>query len=248
MSKLDLATYGGRLRDLGYAGGIVDQNYARITTLVNESATAIDFGVAVARGAADNTCKPPAADSDEIVGISVAHRIKPSAADGTVAYAKNDAVPVAEEGRVYCVAGENVTRGDKVVNITATGKLGTAATALAAASAAKAGNTGTGVMTLDANTPVLAGAQLGVYKVACVTAAANGGTFEVFDPHGSSLGRVAVGATFANQIKFAIDDGEADFVVGDEIDVTLSGRVPVPHATWETTTAAGSIGVVKINR
>jgi hypothetical protein len=250
MSKPDLSTYGGRLRDLGYAGELVDQNYGRIISKTNEGATAIDFGVAVARGAADATCKAPAADTDEIIGIAVRHAIRPASGDGnnTVNYAQYDTVPVLEEGYIYAVPSENVTRGDKVVNITATNKLGTAAIAAAAARAAKAGNTGDGVMTLDATTPVLSGAQLGVYKAVCITAASNGGTFRVSDPLGNVLGDVAVGATFANQIKFAIADGSADFIVGDEIDVTVSGRVVVPRATWETSTTANTVGIVKINR
>ena len=48
MSKPDLSTYGGRLRDLGYAGQIVDTNPATIESKTNEAATAIDYGIAVA--------------------------------------------------------------------------------------------------------------------------------------------------------------------------------------------------------
>lgn len=87
--------------------------------------------------------------------------------------------------------------------------------------AAAAGNTGTGVFTIDATTPVLAGAKNGVYRVVCDAVAANGGEFEVFDPKGISIGRVAVGATFATEIKFAIADGGTDFTVGDAFNVTV---------------------------
>lgn len=82
--------------------------------------------------------------------------------------------------------------------------------------------TDNGVLTLDATTPKLANAQAGAYKVKCITAATNGGTFEVFDPKGNSLGIVAVGATFANQIKFAIADGATDFVAGDLFTITIA--------------------------
>ncbi|CAB3759409.1 head decoration protein [Paraburkholderia solisilvae] len=88
--------------------------------------------------------------------------------------------------------------------------------------AAKAGNSGNGVFTLDAITPLVANAQLGVYVVRCTVAAVNGGTFRVFDPSGDVLGDVAVGTTFNDQIKFFIGDGSTDFVVGDEFDVTVS--------------------------
>ncbi len=93
----------------------------------------------------------------------------------------------------------------------------------AAASAAKAGgNTGDGTLTLDAVTPVLAGAKSGVYTVRCIAAAANGGVFRVENPDGFVLGDVAVGATFADDVKFAIADGAADFVVGDGWDITVA--------------------------
>lgn len=89
------------------------------------------------------------------------------------------------------------------------------------AAAAAAGNTGNGTITLDAVTPVLEGAQNGVYSAVCIAIAVNGGTFEVFDPLGVVIGRVAVGATFANQIKFVIADGAVDFVAGDAFNITV---------------------------
>ncbi|MHB0973949.1 MAG: structural cement protein Gp24 [Thiobacillus sp.] len=125
MSKPDLSTYGGRLRDLGYAGQIVDTNPATIESKTNEAATAIDFGAAVARGAADDTCKAPAADGDKIIGISVRHAIRPADSSGNVTYAQKDSVPIMRSGYVYATAYENATRGDGVISVTAqSGKLG----------------------------------------------------------------------------------------------------------------------------
>lgn len=159
MSKPDLSSYGGRLRDLGYAGQIVDTNPTTIESKTNEAATAIDFGVAVARGAADDTCKAPAADGDKIIGISVRHAIRPADASNNVTYAQRDSVPILREGYVYAVAFENATRGDGVISVTAqNGKLGSTT-----------------------------GGAAGV------------------------------------------------------------GRVAVPGATWETTTTAGQIGIIRIN-
>lgn len=83
------------------------------------------------------------------------------------------------------------------------------------------GNTGTGTLTLDANTPVLAGRQAGVYQVRCTATAVNGGTFSVTSPSSEALGTVAVGSTFSSQIKFTIADGGSDFVVGDGFDITV---------------------------
>lgn len=82
--------------------------------------------------------------------------------------------------------------------------------------------TGNGAMTLDATTPLLAGAKQGAYTVTCITAASNSGTFRVEDPNGVVLGDVAVGATFADQIKFVIADGATDFIVGDKFTVTVA--------------------------
>ncbi len=92
----------------------------------------------------------------------------------------------------------------------------------ATAAAKSGGNTGDGVFTIDATTPILAYAKAGIYTVRCIAAAANGGTFRVTDPYGNVLGDVAVGSTFANQIKFVIADGTTDFIVGDGFDVTIA--------------------------
>lgn len=92
----------------------------------------------------------------------------------------------------------------------------------ASAAAKTGGNTGDGTLTLDATTPILGYAIPGIYIVRCIAAATNGGTFRVTDPKGKVLGDVAVGATFANQIKFLIADGETDFAVGDGFDVTIA--------------------------
>jgi len=100
------------------------------------------------------------------------------------------------------------------------------------AAAKSGGNTGNGVFTIDATTPKLAGAKVGVYTVRCIAAATNSGTFRVTDPNGLVLGDVAVGATFADRIKFAIADGSTDFIVGDGFDVTI---------------AAGSLKITPLN-
>lgn len=87
--------------------------------------------------------------------------------------------------------------------------------------AADASNTGNGVFTLDVTTPVLAGAKDGIYRVVNDLVAVNSGEFVVFDPDNIEIGRVAVGATFSNQIKFVIADGATDFTIGDAFSVTV---------------------------
>lgn len=84
------------------------------------------------------------------------------------------------------------------------------------------GNTGNGTLTMDATTPVRAGAKVGVYQVRLITAATDAGTFRVSDPDGIVIGDVAVGATFDNDVKFASADGATDFIVGDGFDITVA--------------------------
>lgn len=94
---------------------------------------------------------------------------------------------------------------------------------ITATSAAKSGgNTGNGALTMDATNPVLGTPKRGVWTVRCIAAAANSGTFRVEDPDGNVRGDVAVGATFADGIKFAIADGATDFIVGDGFDITVA--------------------------
>lgn len=116
---------------------------------------------------------------------------------------------------------------------------------LGAASETHAGNTGNGAMTLDVTTPVLANAQAGVYTVKCTGAATNSGTFRVFDPLGDVLGDVVVGGTFADQIKFVIADGSADFIVGDTFLVTVaagSGKyIPAVYGALDGTGVGAAI-------
>ncbi len=114
---------------------------------------------------------------------------------------------------IILLTGQNLTRG---------ALLGRIATGGATAAAKSGGNTGNGTITMDATTPVLAGAKTGVYRATVITAAANGGTFRVEDPDGNVLGDVAVGGTFADDIKFVIADGSTDFIVGDAFDITVA--------------------------
>ena len=117
---------------------------------------------------------------------------------------------------ITLLSGENRARGTVLGKIT----LG------AASSAAKSGgNTGNGTLTMDATTPILARAKVGVYQVRFIAAATNNGTFTVTDPDGVNLGQVIMSGgagTFANRIKFAIADGATDFIVGDGFDVTIA--------------------------
>lgn len=127
---------------------------------------------------------------------------------------------------IVAEAGHTQTRDTAVIALSQTIVVGQVlgrriAGTVTSSVAADAGNTGNGVFTIDGTTPVAAGARDGVYRVINDLVAANGGEFQVFDPEGVEIGRVAVGATFNNQIKFSIADGATDFTIGDAFSVTV---------------------------
>jgi hypothetical protein len=142
-------------------------------------------------------------------------------------YFSRDAMTVALNQNI--AAGQIVGATDVIASTTAT-------------ATADAGNTGNGTITMDASTPVLAGAQDGTYRVVCIAVATNAGTFEVFDPKGAAIGRVAVGATFSNQIKFVIADGATDWAAGDAISIAVGVEALNDRQVkaWDVTATDGS--------
>ena len=107
----------------------------------------------------------------------------------------------------------------------------------ATAAAKTGGNTGDGTLTLDATTPILAGAKVGVYKVRVIRAAiaAVGTTpavpamqalVELKDPDGNTLEvfdlPTTPGITISNQLKFAMIEGATPFALGDGFDITIA--------------------------
>jgi hypothetical protein len=119
--------------------------------------------------------------------------------------------------------------------------LGSVFSAATAASAVKASgaNTGNGTLTLDATTPVLAGAKAGVYTVRMTAAT----TYEVRDPSGVVLGEAATAATFADRLKFVVAAGGTAFVAGDGFDITVSALASKYVAYDETATTGGQFAV-----
>jgi hypothetical protein len=86
--------------------------------------------------------------------------------------------------------------------------------------AAVAGNTGNGVagaVTLGHR------AKLGVYRLTCIAAAANAGTFKIEDPDGYRLAQdLTVGVAYVSEhLNLTIADAAPDFVVGDKFTVTV---------------------------
>lgn len=113
-------------------------------------------------------------------------------------------------------------------NLKACAVLATIVSGTVASAAKSGGNTGNGTFTLDATTPLVLGAKMGVYTLRCIAAAANNGTFRLEDPDGIVLSDIVMSggaATVSEHIKGALADGATDFVVGDGFDVTVSALV-----------------------
>lgn len=129
-------------------------------------------------------------------------------------------------------SGANLTRGSVLGKIT----IGAAAVAVNGPGEAGA-NTGNGTLTLDATTPILAGAKAGVYTATVVRAAiaapgttpavaAQKAIVEFKDPDGKLLEVIDLATTpgnaIANQLKFAILEGNTPFAAGDGFKVTVA--------------------------
>ncbi|MEW6648158.1 MAG: head decoration protein [Pseudomonadota bacterium] len=102
--------------------------------------------------------------------------------------------------------------------------------------AADAGNTGNGTV---AGAALGLTAEVGDYQLVCIAAAANGGTFAVYAPDGSRLADASVGVAYAGPIAFTINDGAADFIVGDAFTVPVD---QVDGGDWKAYDAAATDG------
>ncbi len=112
---------------------------------------------------------------------------------------------------------------------------------------ALAGNTGNGAITL-ANPAISAAASVGDYQVICIEPAANGGTFEVFDHSGVSVGTAFVGTAFNGPVKFTIADGAIDFVAGDAFAIKVPAGSKVKEWDPAATDGSAEIAGVAINK
>lgn len=123
-------------------------------------------------------------------------------------------------------------------------------------SASAVSGTGNGTITM-ADPPVNSKVRNGVYRVVCVTAASDGGTFRVERPDGVDIGNATVGVAFNKEVKFTIADGSTDFAVGAFFEITVGvedpsdkqyvaydpagtdgSEIPVAYSPYAVTTAA----------
>jgi hypothetical protein len=143
----------------------------------------------------------------------------------------------------FCREQLTLLAGDGAERSVVVGQLLGLSSATAVTVAAAAGNTGNGAFTL-ADPAIAAGTPAGNYEVICIAAAANGGTFEIFDPSGVAVGTAKVGVAYAGALKFTIADGAADFVVGDSFTVTVPAGTKAKE--WDPAAIDGSAAVAAI--
>ncbi|MDF1577681.1 MAG: head decoration protein [Desulfobulbales bacterium] len=128
-----------------------------------------------------------------------------------------------EQDNLYSREKVTVLSGEKLVALAVVGKITNATPTTGTAAAA---NTGDGTMTA-----VTAGedVQIGTYTMTCISAVLNAGVFAVTAPDGDALPEATVAVAYVNdQINFLLNDGAADFVVGDIFTVDVaegSGKV-----------------------
>ena len=126
--SVNLASPGGAEFERAYEGQILDLANAIIGSRVNESATPIEYGRAIAQGA-NGGCKPVDNANNIICGISCANPITGPADYGThaVNFKQYQDVPIAEIASVAVKPVENWNDGDALYAIVSQGgKLGTA--------------------------------------------------------------------------------------------------------------------------
>lgn len=112
------------------------------------------------------------------------------------------------------LSGESVVRGE-LLGVQDASTVPTTGTA-------GGGNTGDGTMTAVA----AGGDDLipGVYTARCIEAITNLGDFEVIDPQGDQIGVAITGTAFtSSHLDFTINDGAADYIVGDTFTITVTG-------------------------
>ena len=142
----------------------------------------------------------------------------------TELFVSGSGLPIVTDSGTVAISAK-LTRGSVLGKIT----IG-AAVAAANGAGEEGANTGNGTLTLDATTPILAGAKPGVYTVAIVKAAvaspAAAAIAHVFDPDNNLVAitdaAVTTGTAFAKQLKFNIKDGSTAFVAGDGFKVTVA--------------------------
>ena len=132
-------------------------------------------------------------------------------------------VLICEAPNLYSREAVTVLAGDGAERVLKVGAVIAARTRSTVTVTAGDGNTGDGEATLS-DPPLGQLAEAGIYRIACTTAGADGGTFQVLSPKGYSLPDLTVGDAYeSGHLNLTIADGAADFVAGDTFAIEVSG-------------------------
>ena len=84
-------------------------------------------------------------------------------------------------------------------------------------------HTGTGNGALTRASPAFSvAAQVGTYRIVCVAASTDAGTFDVIKPDGTKEGQATVAVAYTGSVKFTIADSTTDAAVGDEFRLAVT--------------------------
>ncbi|WP_420433047.1 head decoration protein [Hyphobacterium sp.] len=120
----------------------------------------------------------------------------------------------------YCRSKRVLLAGSGAIRTVTIGLIVGADASLSVASAAGGGNTGDGTIS---GVALGEDAVPGIYTLECIAAATDGGTFAVINPDNEAQADAIVGTAYDNdEIAFTINDGAADFVVGDTFTITVT--------------------------
>jgi hypothetical protein len=164
-------------------------------------------------------------------------------------------MPVVDDD-VVIAKGEGVLARGTLLGLVTRGKLE------AEAAAKTGGNAGSGTLTLDAETPVLAGARAGEYSVRVIRSAVAGvattppvpaqlAVAEFKDPDGNVLAVFDVpgtsGTIVSNHLKFVMAEGDTPFAVGDGWDIAVTeGAASGLYKAVDSTATDGSADPVAV--
>jgi len=113
---------------------------------------------------------------------------------------------------------------------------------LSATVTAAGGNTGDGAM---GAVTFGALADIGIYKLVCIAASADAGTFQVFRPDGSLLPDLTVATAYAgDHLNMTLADGAADFIVGDSFTIEVTADKYTAHDPAATDGSARAVGIL----
>lgn len=230
LGRTALTVLSGQNLNAGAVLGRVNKGVGRVSvpTVVgtgNGTVSAVSAGPDVLVGNYTVTCTAAAANGGTFSVTNPAGKVLPSATVGTAYKSREINFTIADGGTDFIV-GDSFTF---VVSTTAPTVIGT----------------GTGTVSAITLGP---DAKTGNYRVECITAITNGGTFKIVGPDGDlvAVGSVVAGAggtlvlSAQRQLNITITDAATDFAVGDYFNVCVFNELNGGKAVaWDPTAVDG---------